>query len=137
MITIKDFAKQVGVSYESVRKQVVRYADELDGHIVKVRRTQYLDDDAVEFLRERRRESPIIIKETAKDTELEDLRAENKQLLIKIAELQERLIAEQQQVKLLQEDKINLLARQTPQEAPGRASEGTKGKRWWKMVLKK
>ena len=56
MISIKDYAKNKGVSYEAVRKQVNRYKDELDGHIHKQNRTQYLDDEAVTFLDSKRAE---------------------------------------------------------------------------------
>ena len=39
MISLKDYAKNKGVSYEAVRKQVSRYREELEGHIQKVNRT--------------------------------------------------------------------------------------------------
>ena len=44
MITIKDYAKQKGVSYEAIRKQIKRYEDELEGHLVKQNRFLMLDD---------------------------------------------------------------------------------------------
>ena len=42
MISLKDYAKNKNVSYEAVRKQVNRYKTELEGHIHKVNRTQYM-----------------------------------------------------------------------------------------------
>lgn len=80
VICIRDYAKSKGVSYEAVRKQVNRYKQELEGHIIVNNRTQYLDDEAVAFLDQKRAESPIIIMESAKDEELERLKAENELL---------------------------------------------------------
>ena len=50
MISIKDYAKQKNVSYEAVRKQLVRYKDELQSHITTKNRMRFLDDYAVNFL---------------------------------------------------------------------------------------
>ena len=121
MVSIREYAKNKGCSYEAVRKQVSRYRSELEGHISKVGRTQYLDDAAVEFLDKKRADNPIVIMETSKDEELKRLEAENKALLVKIAELQEALLYEKDQVKLLQEDKIRLLE-QKDEKKP-----------WWKF----
>lgn len=109
MVSIREYAKNKGVSYEAVRKQVNRYAGELKAHITKVGRTQYLDEEAVMFLDSKRAESPIIIMESGKDEEIQRLEAENKALLLKIAELQEALIQEKDVVKQLQNEKIELL----------------------------
>lgn len=89
MISLKDYAEQVGISYEAVRKQVDRYKLELDGHISKIKRTRYLDDEAVAFLDSKRQDNPIIIQQLDKDETIERLEQENKNLLIKIAELEE------------------------------------------------
>lgn len=113
MVSIKEYAKNKGVSYEAVRKQVNRYAGELKAHITKVGRTQYLDEEAVLFLDSKRAESPIIIMESGKDEEIQRLEAENKALLLKIAELQEALIQEKDVVKQLQTEKIELLEAKT------------------------
>lgn len=106
MISIKDFAIEKGVSYEAVRKQVARYADELNGHISKVSRTQYLDDYAVEFLNEKRRNNPVVVLQESRNDEIQRLYDENRMLLIKITELQERLIHEKDQMRELQAEKI-------------------------------
>lgn len=115
MTTIKEYAKEHDVSYEAVRKQVERYKKELDKHIIKKNRTQYLDDVAVNFLNERRAEKQIIIADT--DTvELEELRIENERLkaeqdILKnqIIALQGELLKEKDSVKQLQIEKIELL----------------------------
>lgn len=123
MVSLKEYAKNKGVSYEAVRKQVNRYKDELKGHISKVNRTQYLDEEAVAFLDSKRAENPIIIMESGKDEEIQRLEMENKALLLKVAELQEALLKEKDQVKLLQNEKIELL------EAKNQKAE----KKWWQF----
>lgn len=128
MVSIKEYAKNKGCSYEAVRKQVNRYKNDLEGHINKVGRTQYLDDEAVSFLDSKRAGNPVVIMEVGKDDEIKRLQEENKNLLIKIAELQELLLHEKDQVKELQEEKIALLEKS--EEA---ATEKTEKKPWWKV----
>lgn len=104
MVSIRDYAKQKSVSYEAVRKQVQKYKEgELKEHIIKQNKTQYLDDYAVEFLDNKRKENPIIVVQMDKDEELERLSEENKRLLIKIAELQEVIIAKSEKIEQLQD----------------------------------
>lgn len=91
MISLRDLAMELGVTYEAVRQQTKRYAGELDGHIQIEGRTQYLDDYAVEYLRDRRQRNPVVVYEADKDVELEQLRIENKELIIRLAEKQEKI----------------------------------------------
>ena len=116
MITIKDYAKQKGVSYEAIRKQIKRYEDELEGHLVKQNRFLMLDDEAVRFLDSKRSENPVIVYEQNKDEELEKLRKENKVLLIQmntvqdqLGKVQQKLIAEMNTTKLLTNEKVQYL----------------------------
>ena len=116
MITIKDYAKQKGVSYEAIRKQIKRYEDELEGHLVKQNRFLMLDDEAVRFLDSKRSENPVIVYEQNKDEELEQLRKENKVLLIQmntvqdqLGKVQQKLIAEMNTTKLLTNEKVQYL----------------------------
>ena len=95
MKSVKEYAKSHRISYEAVRKQIARYENELSGHIIKKNRTRYLDDFAVAFLDERRNSSPIInLSEEVKEESIKNdaLQEENKQLLYKIAQLQEQLL---------------------------------------------
>lgn len=103
MITIKDYAKDRGVSYEAARQQIGRYMGReeegfcLSDHVTKVGRTQYLDDEAVAFLDARRARNPVIIQQELRDETIERLRAE-------VDALQKRLIAAQdEKLALLQE----------------------------------
>lgn len=116
MITIKDYAKQKGVSYEAIRKQIKRYDTELEGHLIKQNRFLMLDDEAVQFLDEKRSENPVIVYEQNKDEELEQLRQENKMLLIQmntvqdqLGKVQQKLIAEMSTTKLLTQEKVQYL----------------------------
>lgn len=118
MVSIKDYAHQKGVSYEAVRKQVKRYEKELEGHIHKQGRTQFLDDEAVAILDERRAQNPIVIYEQGKDDELERLREENQLLHNKVEYLQDRLLQSNDKIQLLQEEKIALLEAAKEQPEP-------------------
>lgn len=109
MISLKDYAKNKNVSYEAIRKQVNRYSAELEGHITKEGKTQLLDDEAVAFLDEKRKSNPVVVYEASKDEEIERLKMENKNLLIKLAEVNEKLTIKQERIELLQADKIALL----------------------------
>lgn len=108
-ISIKDYASRKSVSYEAVRKQVVRYKDELDGHITVVNRTQYLDRYAVEFLDRKRAESPIIVQEEARTDEIEELKA-------KVEALTNQLLANQQKLVELQDIRVNLIEQNNQQQ---------------------
>lgn len=92
MDSIKNYAKARNISYEAARKQVKRYAAELEGHIRTQNRTQYLDNYAVELLDSHRQSSPIVIMQQDKDDELQQLRQENKALLQQVAALQDKLL---------------------------------------------
>ena len=104
MITIKDYAKGRGISYEAARQQISRYMErKVDGfrladHISKVDRTQYLDEEAVAFLDERRAKNPVIVQQEERDETIERLRAE-------VDLLQKRLIAAQDEYRDLLKEK--------------------------------
>lgn len=123
MQTIREYAKNNGVSYEAIRKQTKTYEVELREHIMKNGRTQYLDDYAVDFLNKKRANNTIIVAQADKDEEIKRLENENKALLLKVAELQEQLLKEKDEVKLLQEQKIQLLEQ--------KESKPEKKKWWW------
>ena len=72
--TIKQYAEEQGVSYEAIRKQIGTHKEELKEHIVIKGRTQYLDDWAVDFLTERRKENPVVIVNQEKVDEVETMR---------------------------------------------------------------
>lgn len=102
MISMKDYAKSKNVSYEAIRKQVARYKNELEGHIFKQDRTNFLDEYAIEFLDQKRASNPVIIYEVAKDEEIDRLKKENDSYLKKIAFLQEQLLQQKDQMAALE-----------------------------------
>lgn len=111
MISIKDYAKSHGISYEAVRQQVTRYTGrEIDGfrladHITKVDRTQYIDDEGAAFLDARRAKNPVFIQQEERDETIERLRA-------RVDELQSRLITAQDEYRALIEEKHKIELRE-------------------------
>ena len=111
MVSIKDYAASHGVSYEAVRRQIARYSGrEIEGfrlseHITKVNRKQYLDDAAVDFLDVRRAQNPIVVQQEQRDETIERLRTE-------VDRLQKRLIAAQDEYRVLLQDKHEIELRE-------------------------
>ncbi len=93
VISLKDYAKQNNITYEAVRQQVARYKDELQEHIIKDGRQQFLDEEAVAFLDARRQKNPVVIIQQDKDELIEALKADKERLLIKIAEQADKISA--------------------------------------------
>ncbi len=122
MITVKKYAEQQGKSVQAVYKQMraKENAALLENHIflqkVGNKTAKVLDDEAVEILNNASRQAPTVVLQNGKDEQIEALKAEkeqlaseNKALLIKVADLQEQLLQEKDNVKLLQQEKIALL----------------------------
>lgn len=118
VITLRDYAKQNNISYEAVRKQVVRYQDELAGHLIRDGRQQFLDEEAVAFLDARRQKNPVAIIQIEKDEKIEQLENENKFLLQKLTAVQDALLAEKDKTdKLLAEKKDEIALLEADNEA--------------------
>lgn len=110
MITIREYAAKQHISYEAVRKQLKRYSRELEGHLVKQNRTQFLDEYAVQFLDEKRKHNPVIVMEHSKSEELESVKQENEELKNRIIELQSMVMAlQEEEVSLIEERGKNQL----------------------------
>lgn len=103
MITLKEFANIENISYEAVRQQVNRYKKDLAQHLVKEGRTTYLDDWAVEYLKSKRSKQPVIVQQRDQSAELEQLRNENKQLLVELARVQQSEIEKTEKIVELQQ----------------------------------
>lgn len=104
VMTIKEFAEEQKVSYEAIRKQIVRYQDELKDHISVTGRTQYLDEWAVDFLKKRRREQPVILMNQDKDEEIESLKRQVDSLRSQLMSAQNELLKEKDRVISLQDE---------------------------------
>lgn len=93
VVSLKDYAAQKNVSYEAVRQQVVRYKDELAGHVIRDGRQQLLDEDAVAFLDAKRMKNPVAIIQSDKDERIAALEDQVKALLAKTADQADRISA--------------------------------------------
>lgn len=105
MVTLKEFASQHHISYEAVRKSVVRYRDELDGHIIteKGSKRQYLDEEAQRILSDHRKQNPITIIRESHSDKLTEQAAEIESLKSKIDFYRDELIQlQKQQIVLLE-----------------------------------
>ena len=110
VISIKDFAEAQGVSYEAIRRQVARYTEELEGHITTKGRSKYLDEYAVEFLSQRRKEKPVILLQQNINAELEETKRE-------LEAMKTLLLDAQQKIIYLQEENTKQLEAKTKYEA--------------------
>lgn len=122
VISLKEYAAKSNVTYEAVRQQVVRYANELGDHVIRDGKKQFLDEEAVAFLDEKRQKNPVSIIQMDKDEEIERLKQENKNLLIKVAAQADKIsemaewkadkslliVQSEQQVLLLEETRQTL-----------------------------
>ena len=106
IFTIKQIAEEQNVSYEAIRKQVARYADELKDHIVRKNRTQYIDEWGRNFLREKRKENPIILMNMDQSEQIGELKAQVELLSRKLLSAQERIIDLQAMEKEVLETKV-------------------------------
>lgn len=131
MITIKEYAELHGKSVQAVYKQIKskENASALDGHIftekINNKSVKMLDKEAVRILETASKQSIQVILQNDDKEKIEQLEAENKNLLLQIASIQKELIAtqkalseEKEQVKLLQNEKIELLEQKLEPEEP-------------------
>ena len=104
-ITLAQYAESNHITYESVRQSVNRYRDQLGDHIFKQGRTQFLDEEAVKILDERRRLSPVVVVNEDRVAELESLRAEVEELRTKLIETQDKALALSEKYIALESDR--------------------------------
>lgn len=145
VMSIKDYARARKITYEAARQQVKRYEKELQGHIHRQNRTQYLDDYAVGLLDDHRQQNPVVVVNQDRDAELEQLRSENKTLLQQVAMLQDKLLTAQEsaieaakQTVLLdaaQADKAALQERVKELEAERDEARKEAAKPWYKKLF--
>ncbi len=73
-ITLKEYAKENSVTYESVRKKFNKYKKDLKGHYSKIERTTYLDEYAYNFLKEHSVRTTILIEKIHDKDQIEQLK---------------------------------------------------------------
>lgn len=90
-MTIKEYSKSRGISYEATRKTISKYHDELKGHITNKGRSRVLDDTAISILDNHRGKGSITPSDQINQEQIyiKQLQMENMELLRKIVELQE------------------------------------------------
>lgn len=105
MVTIKQLAEKKHVSYEAVRRMVKKYEKDLKDHIFTgTDGSRLLDDVAVEFLTDRRRQNVVVARAEDTTDELGALRDQLKAAQAEIVALQAARIADQQQIITLQQE---------------------------------
>ena len=130
MTSIKEFARIENISYEAVRQQIKRYENELQGHLFKEGRTRYLDDWAMDFLREKKKKNPIIIQQYDHAAEIEQLKLEKEQLLMQLNLVQNQLIESQKLLLEKTEENSNLKI----QLLESGEKKKEEKKRWWRRT---
>ena len=93
---------------QAVYQSIDRYKIQLDGHIQKIGRTSYLDDDAVAFLESKREQNPVVIYQQDKDEELETLRKNADVMKAEIAKLLKEASKSKDEYTALLEEKHRL-----------------------------
>lgn len=121
VMTVKQLADEQGVTYESIRRLLARHMAELEGHIHEKNRVRYLDEYAVDFLKSRRRESPIVVKMDDRGEEIENLTSEVAALRDKLAAAQAEIMA-LQKARIADGEKILALTEETKQAIEDRAA---------------
>lgn len=121
MVSIAEYAKEKQISYQAVNQQIKRYQKELKGHIQKKGKTRFLDDEAVEFLNQKRKDNPVTVVQEGRVERITELEDQVKVLTARIVDLQDRLIKTKDTIEQLQADNIRLLT------AAAAAQEGREG----------
>lgn len=100
--TLKDIAEELGVTYEAVRQQTIRYSDELKEHITKQGKKQFIDEEGLDFLRTKRREYHVIVQEDRET--VEGLQEQIESLKASLIKAQNELLASKDKIISLQEE---------------------------------
>ena len=75
-MTIRQLAEEQHVTYEAIRRQLGIYRKELEGHIIRKKQMKLLDEYAVDFLRQRRRQSPVVVYNQERESTIDALKDE-------------------------------------------------------------
>ncbi len=106
MISINEYATDHQVTYEAVRRQVVRYEKELAGHVITQGKKKYLDDFAVQFLDGKRKGNPIAVRHEVEKDESDMMKAQMDALKNELLTTQKRVIELQAANQALIEAKV-------------------------------
>lgn len=136
MLSIKEYAEINKKSVQAVYKQIrsKENAKALEGHIFTKRANnkdaKFLDAVAIQILDSASRQAPTVIVKTEDHSLIEQLTQENKNLLIKVAQLQEVIISKSEKIEQLQEANILLLEEKQKEVSDAALEELDKKKGW-------
>ena len=85
MKSIKVFAEERNITHQAVYQMMSVHKEELEEHIVRDCRTRYLTPEAEAILDKYRNKSAIVVEAQNNSVEIEQLRIERENLLIKVA----------------------------------------------------
>ena len=111
VVTVKEYAEMHGITIQAVYQQLKRKQNKefLSKHTEKINGVTFLNSEAVDFLERKRENSPSVIVRTSEHEQIDQLNQENKNLLIKVAQLQEVIISKSERIEQLQNANILLL----------------------------
>lgn len=116
-MSVKEYAKSRGVSAEIVRRQLIRYADDLKGHLTPLGKSKLLDEEAVKILDSHRIQRTVTVELADPETQramdelrntIEDLRNKldsSKDLVIELQQKNLELIEEKGRYQGMIEEK--------------------------------
>ncbi|MDL2238401.1 hypothetical protein LJC56_11360 [Christensenellaceae bacterium OttesenSCG-928-K19] len=123
---VSEFAKEKRVSTAAVSNHLKRYQKELKGHIIQQGRRKFLDDFAIEFLSGKISGSQIIIYDSAKDEEIQQLQTENKQLHQQLIQVQQDFLQSQEKTHALEMEKLQIEGDKRQEETARGQAESAK-----------
>lgn len=85
MKSVKVFAEERNITHQAVYQMMSVHKEELEEHIVRDGRTRYLTPEAEAILDKYRNKSAIVVEAQNNSVEIEQLRIERENLLIKVA----------------------------------------------------
>ena len=104
MTTITALSKEQHCTYQAIWKLVTKYEKDLGQHVVKKGRDRYLDDYAVDFILEKRKDHPMVAINVDQAAIISGQEQEIKRLKDKIEALQNEIIQNEKHINELQRE---------------------------------
>ena len=109
MTTIKALAQEQHCTYQAIWKLVTKYEKDLGNHVVKKGRDRFLDEYAVNYILEKRKDHPMVALNVDQSAIIESQKQEIEELKIRISALQNEIIQDKNRISVLIEEKQDLL----------------------------
>ena len=100
-ISLREFAQERHITYEAARRVAAKYHDRLRDNIVMNGNTRMYDEDAVAFMDEMRKKSPVVVRLQTDSDKAEELSAEVESLRTKLLQVQDELLSARKELLLL------------------------------------